>query len=184
PTMRKLRFHEKKLLKKVDLVNWSSDHNLREVKMMRKYRLKSREELTLYNKLSREVRDIARKIRDLPESDAFREEATRLLLGRLHALGIVPTRRNLLLADKVTTTTFCRRRLSAVMVRCHMAETVKAAVTFVEAGHVRVGPQVVTDPGFLVSRSMEDYVTWTNQSAIRRRVLEYNEAMDDYDFRN
>lgn len=33
-----------------------------------------------------------------------------------------------------------------------MAETVKEGVRLVEQGHVRVGPQVVTDPAFLVTR--------------------------------
>ncbi|MCB0369760.1 MAG: hypothetical protein KDD45_10055 [Bdellovibrionales bacterium] len=34
------------------------------------------------------------------------------------------------------------------------AETMKEAVTFIEQGHVRVGTEVVTEPAFLVTRSM------------------------------
>lgn len=41
-----------------------------------------------------------------------------------------------------------------------MAETLREAVTFIEQGHVRVGPDTVTDPAFHVTRSMEDFVTW------------------------
>ena len=41
-----------------------------------------------------------------------------------------------------------------------MAENTRVAVTFVEQGQVRVGPNVVTDPAFLVTRDMEDFVTW------------------------
>lgn len=33
-----------------------------------------------------------------------------------------------------------------------MAQTVKEAVKLVEQGHIRVGPEVVTDPAFLVTR--------------------------------
>eukprot|EP00968_Pinguiococcus_pyrenoidosus_P028644 scaffold8015_cov277-Pinguiococcus_pyrenoidosus.AAC.3 len=51
-----------------------------------------------------------------------------------------------------------------------MAETVKLAAQYVEQGHVRVGPNTVTDPGFLVSRQMEDFVTWTDGSKIRRTI--------------
>lgn len=40
------------------------------------------------------------------------------------------------------------------MVRNHMSETLKAAVTYIEQGHVRVGPELVTDPAFLVTRSV------------------------------
>ena len=52
--------------------------------------------------------------------------------------------------DKVNSS--IRRRLPVVMVRNHMAETLKAAVTFIEQGHIRVGPELVTDPAFLVTR--------------------------------
>ena len=36
--------------------------------------------------------------------------------------------------------------------RLRMAETLREAVTFVEQGHVRVGPDTVTDPAYLVRR--------------------------------
>ena len=67
------------------------------------------------------------------------------------------------------------------MVRLKMAETVKEAVTFVEQGHIRVGPEVVTDPAFLVTRSMEDFVTWVDGSKIKRNILRYREKLDDFD---
>jgi len=62
-----------------------------------------------------------------------------------------------------------------------MTETLKEAVTFVEQGHIRVGPDTVTDPAYLVTRSMEDFVTWVDTSRIRRKVLAYNDKLDDYD---
>ena len=40
---------------------------------------------------------------------------------------------------------------------------------------------VVTDPAFLVTRSMEDYITWTDTSKVRRAVDKYNDKLDDYD---
>lgn len=57
-----------------------------------------------------------------------------------------------MLASKVSASYFCRRRLPVVMVRAHMAETIKAAVTFIEQGHVRVGLETIRDPAFLVTR--------------------------------
>jgi U3 small nucleolar ribonucleoprotein protein IMP3 len=66
------------------------------------------------------------------------------------------------------------------MVKLHMTERVSDASKFVEQGHVRVGPEVITDPAFLVTRNMEDFVTWTDTSKIRRHVLEYNEERDDF----
>lgn len=97
---------------------------------------------------------------------------------------------------KVTVGALCRRRLAVVLVRLKMAETVKMvsmtwrgvailaegsrltipmqAVTYVEQGHVRVGPDTITDPAFLVTRNMEDFVTWVDTSKLKRHVQKYN----------
>ncbi|XP_011829102.1 PREDICTED: U3 small nucleolar ribonucleoprotein protein IMP3 [Mandrillus leucophaeus] len=136
---------------------------------------------TRYNQLSRAVRELARRLRDLPERDQFRVRASAALLDKLYALGLVPTRGSLELCDFVTASSFCRRRLPTVLLKLRMAQHLQAAVAFVEQGHVRVGPDVVTDPAFLVTRSMEDFVTWVDSSKIKRHVLEYNEERDDFD---
>uniref|UniRef100_A0A8W8LD29 U3 small nucleolar ribonucleoprotein protein IMP3 n=1 Tax=Magallana gigas TaxID=29159 RepID=A0A8W8LD29_MAGGI len=99
-------------------------------------------------------------------------------------MGLVETKRGLELADNVNASSFCRRRLPVMMVKNHMAQTLKAATTFIEQGHIRVGPEVVKDPAFLVTRNMEDFVTWTDTSAIKKHVLDYNEMRDDFDLMN
>ena len=48
-------------------------------------------------------------------------------------------------------------------------------------GHIRVGPDVITDPAFLVTRAMEDFVTWVTGSKIRRTIARYNNQLDDYE---
>ncbi|KAI8771008.1 U3 small nucleolar ribonucleoprotein IMP3, partial [Biomphalaria glabrata] len=98
-----------------------------------------------------------------------------------YAMGLIPTKRSLSLANRITATSFCRRRLPVVMVRSHMSETLKAATTFIEQGHIRVGPHVIDDPAYLVTRGMEDFVTWKDTSKIRRQVQEYNDIRDDFD---
>ena len=45
--VRKLKFHEKKLLRKVDFINWEVDNNLHEVKMMKRYCIQKREDYTM-----------------------------------------------------------------------------------------------------------------------------------------
>ncbi|XP_055330236.1 U3 small nucleolar ribonucleoprotein protein IMP3-like isoform X1 [Paramacrobiotus metropolitanus] len=179
--VRKLKYHEKKLLKKVDFISWEVDNNLHEVKIMRKYHIQRREDYTKYNRLSREIREVAQSIKDLDVEDIVRTESTGRLLDKLFHLGLVPTKENLELCNKVTASSFCRRRLPVVMVRNHMAESIALATRFIEQGHVRVGPEVVMDPAFLVSRSMEDFVTWVNTSAIKKKVLDYNDLRDDFD---
>lgn len=82
---------------------------------------------------------------------------------------------------KVTVSAICRRRVGVLMTRLRMADTLSAAVRFVEQGHVRVGVEVVTDPAFLVTRSMEDFVTWVDESKIKRNLLKYRDKLDDFD---
>lgn len=66
------------------------------------------------------------------------------------------------------------------MKRLEMAETVRNASDLVEQGHVRVGTELVTDPAFLVTRNMQDCVTWTKSSKIRAHILNYNNERDDF----
>ena len=96
-------------------------------------------------------------------------------------MGLLPTKKSLAQVERLATSTFCRRRLAVVMVRSKMCETVKEAATFIEQGHVRVGPNTVTDPAFHVTRGMEDFVTWGDTSKVKRKVMRYNDALDDYD---
>ncbi|XP_002736586.1 U3 small nucleolar ribonucleoprotein IMP3-like [Saccoglossus kowalevskii] len=179
--VRKLKFHEQKLLKKVDFISWKVDNNLHEVRIMRKYRIQKREDYTKYNKLSRHVKQLAEKIKHLDVKDPFRTECTSRLIEKLYCMGLIPTKQSLALCDKVSASSFCRRRLPVVMLKLRMAQSLKIATTFIEQGHVRVGPDVVTDPAFLITRNMEDFVTWTDTSKIRRHLLEYNDERDDFD---
>jgi U3 small nucleolar ribonucleoprotein protein IMP3 len=89
-------------------------------------------------------------------------------------MGLIPTKESLEMASKVSASRFCRRRLPLVMIRNKMAQTLQSAVKFIEQGHVRCGPERITDPAFLVSRKLEDYVTWTDTSAIKRQIQDYN----------
>lgn len=57
----------------------------------------------------------------------------------------------------------------------------KEAVSLVEQGHIRVGPDTVTDPTFLVTRILEDYITWVDTSKIKRTIMKYNDKLDDFD---
>jgi len=179
--VRKLKFHEQKLLKKVDFINWKVDNNLHEVKVLRKFNVQKRDDYTTYNKLSREIREIANKISEIDAKDPFRTEMSGALMEKLYLLGLIPTKWDLENATKVSASSFCRRRLPVVMVRNKMAQNLKDATQLIEHGHVRVGTDVVKDPAYLVSRTLEDFVTWVDSSKIKKHVLEYNDMRDDFE---
>jgi U3 small nucleolar ribonucleoprotein protein IMP3 len=52
--------------------------------------------------------------------------------------------------NKLSVSAFCRRWIAVIMAQLKMSETVSAAVKMVEQGHVRVGPEVITDAAYLV----------------------------------
>ena len=177
--VRKLKYHEKKLLKKVDFLDWEVDQtNLKEVKIMRKYSV-TRNEYTAYNKLSREIRTLAAKIQANVKK-AFGILALRQLCQKLYDMGII-TIQKLGNCHEVSASSFCRRRIAVMVMKLKMADNLTDAIKYVEHGHIRVGPECVKDPAMLVTRSMEDFITWADTSAIKRKVQEYNEVRDDYD---
>uniref|UniRef100_A0A182TE90 U3 small nucleolar ribonucleoprotein protein IMP3 n=1 Tax=Anopheles melas TaxID=34690 RepID=A0A182TE90_9DIPT len=179
--VRKLKFHEQKLLKKVDFFNWKETNSLQEAKVMRKYHLQKREDYTAYNKMARSVRELARKIADIDPKHPFRTEMSALLLEKLYVMGVIPTKWDLENANKISASSFCRRRLPLVLVRSKMSENVPHATKMVEHGHVRVGVEVVKDPAFLVPRTLEDFITWVDGSAIQKHLMEYNDMRDDFE---
>ena len=114
-------------------------------------------------------------------------------------MGVLSTKSKLSQVEhNVTVSAFARRRLPVVMTRygnpltpyalrppnissLRMAETVQAATKLIEQGHVRVGVEEVRDPAFLVTRSMEDFVTWTVGSKIKQNIMKYRDKLDDFE---
>merc|ERR1712020_499404 len=131
--------------------------------------------------MSREIRDIVRMIKDLDPNRQHRTDMSAAFLEKMYSIGLIPTKWNLELCDKITASSFCRRRLPVILVRSKFAQNLKSATQLIEQGHVRVGSDVVKDPAFLVTRNLEDFVTWVDTSAIRKHLMEYKEMRDDYE---
>eukprot|EP01104_Vermistella_antarctica_P005318 TRINITY_DN157_c0_g1_i1.p1 TRINITY_DN157_c0_g1~~TRINITY_DN157_c0_g1_i1.p1 ORF type:complete len:181 (+),score=56.52 TRINITY_DN157_c0_g1_i1:159-701(+) len=178
--MRQLKYHEKKLLKKVDFLQWKDD-TLRETKILRRYHVQNRGDYIAYQKVCGLIKKMSSQLQKLDAADEVRIRTTQLMLEKLYNMGIIDTKKSLVKCSNITPSAFCRRRLPVVMVRIKMAETLREAVTFIEQSHVRVGPNIVTDPAFIVTRNLEDYVTWVDSSKMRRAVDTYNDKLDDYD---
>lgn len=178
--MRLLKHHEQKLLKKVNFFNWSPE-NEREIAVVKKYFIQNREDYSKYNRLCGYVTKLTSLLRKLKPEDPFRIEMTEHLLNKLFNMGLIEKKKSLVNTEAIPVSSFCRRRLPVIMVKLKLASDLKEAITYIEQGHIRVGPKLITDPGFHVTRQMEDFVTWTHSSAIKKKVLRYNEKLDDYD---
>lgn len=182
--MRELKFHEKKLLKKVDFLDWKNEDNLREIKILRRYYVQNRDDLKVYNKIAGLLKKLVAKLKALDKSDEYRIKKTQDLLDKIYDVGLIKNKGSLLDIDGIGISSFCRRRLAYMLFKNKFCETIKEAITFIEQGQVRVGTQVITDPAFLVTRSLEDHISWTNASKIKRKIMEYNDQADDYDMMN
>ncbi|XP_053963704.1 U3 small nucleolar ribonucleoprotein protein IMP3 [Anastrepha obliqua] len=178
--VRKLKYHEQKLLKKVDFITWKVDNAGKEANVIRRYHIRKPSDYTKYNKLSREVRTLGEKIKSLEDTDPFKSEAASMLLEKLYSMGLMRNKIDLEMATRLTASSFCRRRLPVVMVKCRLSQNLKNATDLIEQGHVRVGPDMITDPAFLVTRNLEDFVTWVDSSKIKQHVLRYNDQRDDF----
>ena len=150
--MRKLSYAENKLLKNTDFFNWEVSNNVQEAKIMRRFKIDRREDYVFYNKLSRKVRELARKIKNLEPNDPVRTQYSAKLIEKLYSVGIIATKFSLGDVDRITASSYCQRRLSSIMVKIGMVERIQTAVTYIKHGHVRVGRDIIKDPAFLVTR--------------------------------
>jgi U3 small nucleolar ribonucleoprotein protein IMP3 len=60
--MRDLKFHEKKLLRKVNQYDWKRENNVREISVLRKYHVSDRDDYGRYNKICGMITGMVAKI--------------------------------------------------------------------------------------------------------------------------
>mmetsp|Transcript_13800 Transcript_13800/g.14960 ORF Transcript_13800/g.14960 Transcript_13800/m.14960 type:complete len:89 (+) Transcript_13800:66-332(+) len=82
--MRQLKFHEQKLLKKVNFYDWKSTRNVRESSILRKYQIEDREDYTKYSKLAGLITKLCAQLRKLKSSDEDRIKMTEILPPKSH----------------------------------------------------------------------------------------------------
>ena len=68
--MRKLKFHEQKLLKKVNFLEWNKTNTTREQLVTTKYILKNREEYKKYNLVVGMIKKLSETLSRLKDNDS------------------------------------------------------------------------------------------------------------------
>merc|ERR1719486_745877 len=96
-------------------------------------------------------------------------------------MGLIANPQSLEDCVTIPASAFCRRRLPVVLCRMKFCETLQEAVTFIKQGHFRIGPDVVSNPALHVTRDMEDHITWSEGSSMKRHVQEFKDQADDFD---
>ncbi|RVD92952.1 ribosomal S4 [Tubulinosema ratisbonensis] len=178
--MRKLKYHEQRLLRKVNLTEWHSTNTKREQEISYKYNLTDRDDYHKYNKLVGKIRKLALGLAKLKESDEFRNRIGRELVNMCHSLGFIKDKK-LVSCSSITVSSVCNRRLNVILKRLKMVENIKDASTFIEHGHIKVGSRIVNKPGQLISTMMENFIKWCDSSKIKEKIDEFNEKNEIFD---
>ena len=118
--MRELKYHEKKLLRKVDLYSWKNEDNLRVAKILRRYHIQNRDDYVAYQRIVGMMTKLATKLKTLDADDSFRIAMTDQLLQKISDLGLVVKATSLKQVEDMTASALCRRRLPVIMVRLKM----------------------------------------------------------------
>ncbi len=90
--MRELKFHEKKLLKKVDFLNWKKDKAAKEIAVLRRYHVQDREDYAKYNKVCGQITKLVSKLKSLKQDDEFRIKKTKAVVNKLHEMALITSR--------------------------------------------------------------------------------------------
>lgn len=172
--MRKLKYHEQRLLRKVNLTEWKSTNTKREQQISSMYCLTERDDYFKYQKLPNKIKKLALGLAKLKESDEFRNRIGKELVNICYSLGFIKEKK-LVSCSKITVSDICNRRLNVILKRLKMAENIKDATTFIEHGHVKVGSRIVNKPGQFISTIMENFINWCDDSKIKKKIDEFNE---------
>ena len=89
--VRKLKYHEQKLLRKVDFTTFPSDNNHRDAAVIRRYAIQQPGDYTKYNRLSGNLRQLAHKLAHLEPDDPVRRKLEDGMLEKLWTMGILGT---------------------------------------------------------------------------------------------
>ncbi len=135
---------------------WDKARMIEEYKLLGRYGLKNKRELWRLRTELRRVRKIAREL--LASNAPDRKQRGEELLSRLRRMGILSEHATLDDVLSLTVEAFLERRLQTIIWRKGYAVSPKQARQLIVHGHVYIGNQKVTCPGYLVDKDEEDLI--------------------------
>lgn len=185
--MRKLRYHESRLLRKTNFLKYP-DVNYYEHKIISMYQIEDRDQLIVYRRIIGMIKQIAYSLACLANEDAKGEiqssskldSCRNTLLNKLYSAGLIPEKKlkhavNLKLAD------FCERRITTLLKRQNFTNSIVEAVKLVKQGHIKIGNKNIINCDVLVSRGMENFIGWVDGSKHKKCIDEFNDCLDEYE---
>lgn len=171
----------KKLRKKYSTPShpWQRDRIAEENKLREEYGLKNKLEIWKANSLVKDLRNKARSYVVSLDEDSSKK--SKEFVQKLYNLGLINSDDkgvDDILTLKVEDV--LERRLETMMFKKKMVLTPKQARKFIVHKHVLVGDNVITAPGYLVSRQEEDKISFKETSPLFKETHSVRESVKVY----
>ncbi|MEM3696772.1 MAG: 30S ribosomal protein S4 [Candidatus Bathyarchaeia archaeon] len=143
---------------------WRTDVLQEELKLLGQYGLRNKHELWRHETMLSKFRGIARSL--IGKAPEERGKMEKELLTRLKRLGILPETAVLDDVLDLTVEDILERRLQTIVFRKGLAKTIHQARQLITHGHISIGKQRVTVPGYMVTREEENQIAYTPKSPL------------------
>lgn len=158
----------KKLKKKYSspLQPWNKLAIETEGKIKKDFGLKNKKEIYIATTFLKKYKDIAKKL--IATKTAQAEVETKLVLGKLERLGLLPKGSDLNTILNLELKDIMERRLQSKVCRCGLAKSMNQARQFIVHRHIMVAGQEITSPAYLLSVDEESQLSFKPRSALSK----------------
>src|SRR6058998_145289 len=143
---------------------WRKDQLEEELHLVGDYGLRNKRELRGHETELSQIRGIARTL--LGAEAGERGPLESQYLRRLARLGILPEAATVDNILDLNVKDLMERRLQTIVFRAGLARTIHQARQFVNHGHVSVGGEIVSVPGYIVKKDEESRIAFHSTSAL------------------
>jgi len=138
---------------------WRKEVLQQEIELVGRYGLRNKRELWKAKYMVEKIRHQARQLLAMAD-----ETRRRQLIDRLVRMNLLPPGATLDDVLNLTVDDLLERRLQTVVYRKGLAKTIYQARQLIVHGHIAIGDQIVTSPGYLVSRDEEPLIQYAPNS--------------------
>jgi len=141
---------------------WDKERMGKESVLMKTFGLRRKREIWKAESILRSFR---RRARDLAASRDKEQE--KILLDKIYKMGLLGKNANLDDILSLTIDNLLERRLQTIVFKKEMANTPKQARQFITHGHIAVESKRIIYPSFIVTRELEDKISYYGNSPIK-----------------
>lgn len=143
---------------------WRKEQLEEELRLLGEYGLRNKRELRRHETQLSEIRGIARTL--LGSTEEQRGQLEQQYLKRMSRLGILPETASVDNILDLNVKDLMERRLQTLVYRTGLARTIHQARQFVSHGHIGIGGEIVTVPGYAVRKDEESRISFHPTSLV------------------